>query len=175
MHRILNQDGVLRYFPPDDPPERGEVDRSIQGFIDHWEEHGYGLWAVEPHEAGTLMGRCGLRYLSDTDEVEVDLILGRPFWGRGFATEAGLASLQYGFREIGIERIVGIAHVENKASQRVLEKLGMERVGHKRLPGIDCYLYLVERTSYLEAANLSEGGAVAFGTGRAGARNSEER
>jgi ribosomal-protein-alanine N-acetyltransferase len=151
MHHILNQEGVLRYFPSTDPPGRDRVERMILRLLSHWEERGYGLWAVASREDGTLLGRCGLQYLPDTEEVEVDFILGRPFWGQGYATEAGQASLRYGFEELELERIVGIAHVENHASQRVLEKLGMHLVERELLWGIDCCLYRIDRGTYRES------------------------
>ena len=156
MYRILNQDGVLRYFPPTDPPPRDRVQRMISGLLRHWEEREYGLWAVESLSGRRLMGRCGLQYLPETGEVEVDFILGRPYWGQGFATEAGRASVRYGFEKMGIESIVGIAHVENKASQRVLEKLGMTLVEQREFFGMECYRYRVRRSSYQMASKSWE-------------------
>ncbi len=50
--------------------------------------------------------------------------LARPYWGRGLATEAGRAFIQFGFSELGLSRIVAGANVENVASNRVLRKLG---------------------------------------------------
>jgi RimJ/RimL family protein N-acetyltransferase len=152
MCRILNGKGVLRYFPPTDPPGRDRVQRMISGLLKHWEEHGYGLWAMESRSNGELAGRCGLQFLPDTEEVEVDFILGREFWGQGLATEAGRASLRYGFDRLGLESIVGIVHLENRASQRVLEKLAMERVEQKQFFGIECYRYAVERSSFIAAS-----------------------
>ena len=151
MVRILGEKDVLRYFPTTDPPQRDRVQKMMVGLLKHWEEHGYGLWAVESRSTGDLMGRCGLQILPETEEVEVDFILGRPFWGQGFATEAGRASLQYGFEQLRLERVIGIAHVENKASQRVLEKLGMDLVEQRQLWGIECYRYAVERSAYKKA------------------------
>lgn len=148
MYCILKEDGVLRYFPRTDPPPRERVQKMILGLLQHWQERGYGLWAVESRWSGELMGRCGLQYLPDTEEMEVDFILGKPFWGQGFATEAGRASVRYGFEELGVERVVGIVHLENRASQRVLEKLGMERLEQKPFFGMECYRYAIERSAY---------------------------
>jgi len=148
MTRILNQEGVLRYFPATDPPAEDRVLRMIQGLIEHWQERGYGLWAVESKASGELMGRCGLQYLPDSGEVEIDFILGRPAWGQGLAAEAGRASLRYGFEDMGFERIVGIVHTGNGASQRVLEKLGLVRMEQKEFFGMDCYRYAIERPAY---------------------------
>ncbi len=148
MHQILIGKDVLRYFPNTDPPQRERVERMVLGLLKHWGEHGYGLWAVESRSNGELMGRCGLQYLPDTDEVEVDFILGRAFWGQGFATEAGRASVRYGFEELGAGCIVGIVHVENGASQRALAKLGMTRKKRAEYFGMDCYQYSVDRAAY---------------------------
>lgn len=159
MYHILNQEGVLRYFPPTDPPGRDRVERMILRLMSHWDERGYGLWAVTSRGDGTLLGRCGLQYLPDTKEVEVDFILGRPYWGQGYATEAGRASLGFGFEELDLEHIVGVAHVENRASQRVLEKLGMHLVECKPLFGIDCCLYRIDRTTYRGADPMHGAGS----------------
>ena len=152
MHQILGGEGVLRYFPPTDPPSRDRVQRMILGILRHWDEHGYGLWAVESRSDGELMGRCGLQHLAELDEVEVDFILGRAFWGQGLGTEAARASVRYGFEKLALARVVGIAHVENKASQRVLEKVGMALVERQEFFGIPCYRYAVERPTFDEVS-----------------------
>jgi RimJ/RimL family protein N-acetyltransferase len=152
LHRILSEEGVLRYFPRTDPPSRDRVQRMVLGLLRHWEERGYGLWAVESQSDGELMGRCGLQYLPDTEEVEVDFVLGKAFWGHGFATDAARASLRYGFEELGVECIVGIVHTGNKASQRVLEKLGMVLVEQRPFWGMECYRYAIDPSAYDRAS-----------------------
>lgn len=148
LHRLLSGEGVLRYFPKAEPPSLDRVEKMISRLLTHWEERGYGLWAVESRSTEELMGRCGLQHVPETDEIEVDFILGRDFWGEGFATEAGQASVRYGFEDLGLESLVGIVHPENNASQRVLEKLGMEFVDERRYFGMECYRYTIERASY---------------------------
>jgi RimJ/RimL family protein N-acetyltransferase len=145
MLEILSGEDVLRYFPGSKRPNRDQVARLVARMLEHWRERGYGLWAVTDGESGVLMGRCGLQYLPDTDEVEVDFILGRPYWGLGFATEAGRASLAYGFETMNFEKIVGIVHPENIPSQRVLEKLGMARIERTVYFGMDVYKYSIDR------------------------------
>ncbi|MCP4421853.1 MAG: GNAT family N-acetyltransferase [Chloroflexi bacterium] len=145
MHQIMSGKDVLRYFPGAQAPSLEQVQRMISLFLTHWQEKGYGLWAVEHRSMGALLGRCGLQYLAETDEVEVDFILDRHYWGRGFATEAGMASLQYGFNELGLTTIVGIVHPENIASQRVLQKLGMQFAEKTEYFGMACYRYVGQR------------------------------
>lgn len=145
MHHIMSGKDVLRYFPGTQAPSLEGVQRMIQRLLKHWDEKGYGLWAVTWREDGTLLGRCGLQYIAETDEVEVDFILDRDYWGRGLATEVGLASMQFGFSQLATPFIVGIVHPENMGSQRVLEKIGMQRVERTEYFGMDCYRYVAER------------------------------
>ena len=97
----------------------------IERATKHWETNGYGLWAIELLETGQLLGRSGLQYLPETDEVEVDFILDPSYWGLGLASEAGSASLRFAFDRLGLTDVIGLVHPENVASQRVLLKIGM--------------------------------------------------
>ena len=144
MYQILNGKNVLQYFPSNNPLTEERVQKMIHFLLGHWEKYGYGLWAVEHKESGTLIGRCGLQYIAETDETEIDFILAPEFWGRGLATEAGQASLQFGFEVLNVKEVVGIVHPENLASQRVLEKLGMQRIELTEYFGMACYRYLIE-------------------------------
>ena len=145
MHQILSGQDVLRYFPNSQAPSLDGVERMIGRMLSHWQEKGYGLWAVERKATQELMGRCGLAYLTETDEVEVDFILGRAFWGQGFASEAGQASMQFGFNELSLSTIIGIVHPENLASQRVLSKIGMQMVEETEYFGMACYKFVGKR------------------------------
>ena len=95
----------------------------------HWETNGFGLFAVELRETGEFVGSVGLSIPEFLPEilpaVEVGWRLGRSQWGKGLATEAGRASLDFGFREVGLGRVVSIHQVGNHASARVMEKLGI--------------------------------------------------
>jgi RimJ/RimL family protein N-acetyltransferase len=152
LHQILGAEGVLRYFPSSKPPSLDGVQRFIQGQLRHWQEHGFGWWAVEVREAPGLVGWNGLQYLPETDEVEIAFLLSPKHWGRGLATEGAREGLRYGFGELGLETIVGIVHPENGASQRVLEKLGLARTAETEYFGMRVYRYAVEAANYLGAA-----------------------
>jgi len=141
LHRILNERDILRYFPNPAPPSRERVQQVIAGQLKHWEEHGYGWWAVERRSQAGLLGWCGLQFLPETGETEVGYLLDQACWGQGLATEGALASLQFGFETLGLECIVGIVHPENKASIRVIEKIGMSLVDRNTYFGMDVYRY----------------------------------
>ncbi|MBM81722.1 MAG: GNAT family N-acetyltransferase [Planctomycetaceae bacterium] len=86
---------------------------------------GYGRWACVLKDTSAIIGFCGLKYLSDWDAVDVGYRFLPQYWGRGLATEAYTASLDFGFGTLGLERIIGLVIPENAASIRVLEKAGM--------------------------------------------------
>lgn len=125
LHRIMNEPNIMQYFPHTDPPDMERVQRIIEYQLNHWQEHHLGWWAVVPHGQTELIGWNGLQYLPETDEVEVGYLLSRQFWGQGLATEGAKASLQFGFEQRGLKRIIGLTHPDNKASQKVLLKCGL--------------------------------------------------
>jgi RimJ/RimL family protein N-acetyltransferase len=91
----------------------------------HWREHGFGILGVEEKETGKLVGRSGVAYHRIwPDDPEVGWAIDPASWGRGYATEAGGASIRWAFEELGYERLVSICVPANLASRRVMEKLG---------------------------------------------------
>ncbi len=147
LYHILQQEDILRYFPNPDPPPLDRVERFIQRQLAHWDEHNLGWWAVVPHGQAELVGWNGLQFLPETGEIEVGFLLSKPFWGQGLATEGAQAALTFGFETFDLERIIGLVHPENLASQRVLEKLGMAFVDRAAYFGIDVLRYAIERPS----------------------------
>ncbi|MEU6119741.1 GNAT family N-acetyltransferase [Streptomyces sp. NPDC047117] len=101
----------------------------ISSWEQEWDIEGFGLFAVELRDSGELAGFTGLsvpHFLPQVlPAVEIGWRLGQPYWGRGIATEAARAALDYGFRERGLERIISIAQRGNDASERIMRKLGM--------------------------------------------------
>jgi RimJ/RimL family protein N-acetyltransferase len=128
---------VMRWVAPNRPLRRDESADLLDRIVRHWDEHGFGLWAVQPRDAGAgCIGFAGLAIPSFLPAVlpavEVGWRLAPAWWGRGLATEAAQASVRYGFDTLGLETIVSIIDPGNAASLRVAEKLGM-RPGRDRV------------------------------------------
>jgi RimJ/RimL family protein N-acetyltransferase len=104
-----------------------QTEKAIDNFIDSYKQFGFGLWAVTLKERDLLIGYCGLAIdrIDEQDEPEIGYRLDSKFWGKGFATEAASASIQYGFDSIELPYILGAAKRQNAASIRVLQKIGM--------------------------------------------------
>ncbi|NJN44853.1 MAG: GNAT family N-acetyltransferase, partial [Anaerolineae bacterium] len=124
LFNVLSEKDILRYFPNPETPTLEQTKMFIKHQLDHWDEHGFGWWAVAHRDNRSFLGWNGLQYLPDTDEIEVGFLLSKAYWGKGLATEGTIASLQYGFDELKIDSIVGIVHPKNIASQKVLKKAG---------------------------------------------------
>ena len=90
----------------------------------HWREHGFGYWLFR--EDGQLVGRGGLQraLVEEDEEVEAGWAVHGDLWGRGYATEIGRIALAHA-AELGLSRIVAFTMPDNRASRRVMEKLGM--------------------------------------------------
>ena len=115
---------VMRYVgsPPGARAPDETADRVRQRIA---ADHGpYGWWIVEGREDGAFHGVGLLLPMPDGEDVEVGYRLARESWGRGIATEAASALVAYGFRDAGLSRLVAVAYPDNRASRRVLEKVG---------------------------------------------------
>jgi len=86
----------------------------------------HGRWAVHLRSGLEFIGWCGLKYLTESNEVDLGYRFKKNFWGNGYATEAARACIKYGFAMLNLGRIVGRALPANLASIKVLEKCGME-------------------------------------------------
>jgi RimJ/RimL family protein N-acetyltransferase len=97
----------------------------------HWEQHGYGQWVVEIPGEASFAGVVGLNTITYeahfTPAVEVAWRFARAYWGRGYATEAARAALDYGFEKLALAEIVATTVPANQRSRRVMERLGMTR------------------------------------------------
>lgn len=100
---------------------RGMLDRPIRDY----QTHAYGRWAVVLKSNGKVIGFARLKYLEESGDVDLGFRYFEEYWGQGLATEAALAILNFGLTTLKLSRIIGTADVENKASRRVLEKVGM--------------------------------------------------
>lgn len=129
------QDGsYLRYYPWTDRTE-ADARSFVQTFIE-WQcevpRRRFQL-AVTLKDCGTLIGNCGIRRKPDNGwEADIGYELAPECWGQGYATEAARALVNFGFRDLGLERISSWCIADNAASARVLERLGFRQEGRLR-------------------------------------------
>jgi RimJ/RimL family protein N-acetyltransferase len=106
---------------------------------------GYGRWGCVLKEEQCVIGFCGLKYLEDLDAVDVGYRFLPEYWGRGFATEACMVSIRFGFDVLKLDRIIGLVLAENARSIRVLEKVGMQSEGKISYQCQEALLYSIHQ------------------------------
>jgi RimJ/RimL family protein N-acetyltransferase len=124
------------------PADRDESLRQAAYFAGHWDEHGFGLWALRARDdrEDTVLGFTGLsiprHFPAVLPAVEVGWRLRRTAWGRGYATEAARPALAHGFADLGLEEIISLIHEGNARSLAVARRLGLrerEQIGVVRV------------------------------------------
>lgn len=127
MADLLGDPEVMRYYPA--PKTRDQAAAWIAWNQRNYAEHGYGLWIIETL-TGDFVGDCGLTWqeVDDVRKLEVGYHVAMTWQGHGFATEAAAACRDFAREHTGARELVAIVHPDNRASQRVAEKIGMHRV-----------------------------------------------
>jgi RimJ/RimL family protein N-acetyltransferase len=126
----LNADPeVMKHFPA--CLDRAESDALIDRIESHFEQHGYGLFAVERKGDPGLVGFVGLNRVDFeahfTPAVEIGWRLARESWGEGIASEAAAACLRFAFTELALPQVVSFTTPANERSQAVMQRIGMTR------------------------------------------------
>jgi ribosomal-protein-alanine N-acetyltransferase len=133
----------------------------------------YGLWAVLPRaqahttednshteldsDADLIIGFCGFWLFRDPPELELIYGFAPAYWGRGLATEAALAIIEYGFDYLALESIAGSTDAANCASAQVMERAGMKLIKHDVVGGLDTLFYRISRATKKVNANIKVG------------------
>jgi RimJ/RimL family protein N-acetyltransferase len=125
----MNADPAVREHLGDllTPEQSAASAARFQAWLD---ERGFGFWAVEVRRTGEFVGFTGLDQVDEGmpfSGVEIGWRLARPAWGHGYATEAALASLAFGFNSLALPEILAVTTLTNLRSQAVMRRIGMTR------------------------------------------------
>ncbi len=117
-----------------------------------YETHGYGRWAVVHKADQKVIGFAGLKFLPEISETDIGYRFLPEYWGKGIASEVSFPIIDYGFKELKLERIIGIAMEENIGSWKVLEKIGLNLYKYDEYDGDggEHRWYKLEREEYLQ-------------------------
>jgi len=129
LHAMDSDDRVMRFLGAGMKGRtREECEVAIARVVERAVERpGYGLLHASLRDGGGFVGGCGLFPVPEASDIEIAYRLPYARWGNGFATEMAAAVLAFGFANLALARIVGLAWPENEPSQRVLAKIGMRR------------------------------------------------
>ncbi|MBK0380952.1 GNAT family N-acetyltransferase [Mucilaginibacter segetis] len=122
----LYADDDIRRFTGDVPfNSLTDAEAFIAGY-DQYEKYNMGRLSVLIKQSGEYIGWCGLKYISDKEQVDIGYRLLKRHRGLGYATEAANASLTFGFNTLMLDKIIGTAMKDNTPSINVFTKLGMK-------------------------------------------------
>lgn len=131
LWRMQSDPRTMEFLMP--VPDRAASDAVAARAEAHFFRHGFGLWVVELPGVADFAGYCGLVHVPYdahfTPAVEIGWRFDPAFWGRGYATEAARAALDFGFGTLRLDEIVAITVPANLRSRAVMARLGMARDG----------------------------------------------
>jgi len=149
------------------PGERGgartpaQAEKILARFARGWAENGIGWWYLRRRDDDVYVGEVGLQHatVDDAPAVEIGWTLLSAHWGRGYATEAARAALAHGFDTLGFDEIVAFTLPHNRASRRVMERLGMSYEGATTHAGLPHVLYRIAAPTFARIAAPGPAGA----------------
>ena len=140
---VLGSDPEIIRYAQDTPfSDLAEAYRVLrEAPLADYEKYGYGRLAVVLKQTGELIGFCGMKYIQELGRNELGYRYKRQCWGKGLGTEAGLATLDYACRQLGMDEAIALILPENVGSIRLAEKVGMQRIEEIEIYGLRPWLF----------------------------------
>ena len=139
---------VMRYITGGVAWSDDRIRRFIDGQVELYRTRGFCRWKLIEKPAAEPIGFCGVGFWGDGMEPEIGWWLARRYWGRGLATEAATEALRDIFERVRLERVVSIAMPGNRASLRVMRKLGLEFECEFESESVQLVRYAMDRERY---------------------------
>jgi len=147
LYSLNNDPEVIRHTGDEHLHSREEAALLIADY-DQYEKYRMGRLAVIKKGTGHFLGWCGLKFHPATSMTDLGFRFHKRFWGQGYATEASLAYLRYGFDTLGLKVITGCTLKENTASISVLGKIGMLHIENAMFHGAPGIVFIISRERF---------------------------
>lgn len=108
-------------------------------------ENNLGRWAIHTKDNNEFIGWCGLKHRPELDEIDLGYRLKKTAWGKGYAKEAAQHTIDHGLNKLQLPVITGRAHIENLASLKILEKIGMQFIKEETVDDCPVKTYIARR------------------------------
>lgn len=144
---VLSDREVMRFYPQ--PLDRDGAEQWLERQLTRYERDGHGLWLVTDRFNGEPLGQVGLamQEVEGDRHPEIGYMIHRPFWRRGYASEAAAAARDYAFASLRYEYVISLIRPVNVPSQGVARKLGLQPVATVNFHGYEHQLFRLLRNS----------------------------
>ncbi|MGG3642059.1 GNAT family N-acetyltransferase [Bacillus gobiensis] len=141
LHSIFSDSETMKYYPSLFSFE--QTQNWIKRNQERYQEDGYGLWGICLKETNELIGDCGLvkQKVDGRTEVEIGYHIDKKYWSKGFASEAAKGCKEYGFCQLGLNKLISIIDPRNIPSIRVAEKIGFTKEKESFIFNKNHYIY----------------------------------
>ena len=152
----LDADSEVHTYLGNNPIKTIEEAKGNIAFIrKQYLDNGIGRWAVIEKESGEFIGWTGFKWITDPINGKSQYYdLGYRFikraWGKGYATETAIASVNYGFNELKQEELFAMSDVKNLASNHILQKIGMIKIDEFLYENVPHNFYRIEKVDWQE-------------------------
>ncbi len=156
--RLHSDRAVMRTLSADGQPLTDDQTASgLEKAVGHWGRHSFGLWAFYRRQDRAFIGRGGLHHyrledLDDPDQIGLAYAVLSPHWGLGLATEMATGILQRAFADLALGQVASWTLPDNKASQRILAKLGFAYQRDFVFAGLRHRFYLIAKDDFATQA-----------------------
>lgn len=143
----LMADKDLMLFSLNGPMGREKAEEYLKKrILPHYDRYGYGLWALFHKEDQRIIGIAGLmqQVIDNEEQVELGYRLLPSYWGKGLATEANRAILDFAFQELGLKNIISIIDPANIRSLEAAKRIGMRHIKDTVFHGIPVKIFQIQ-------------------------------
>ena len=155
LRPIATDTEVMRYITGGIPWTEDRIQSFVEKQVQLHSERGFCRWKLLTKPAREMIGFCGVGFWREVEEPEIGWWLARGRWGRGLATEAARCALRDAFERVELKRIISIARPANRASIRIMEKLGLELDCEFESEGIRLLRYAIDKPRRLASSRLT--------------------
>lgn len=143
LRAMENDPEIMRYISNGVVKTPEETLATIERVTLRWQQYGFSWWAMREKASGDIVGAGCLQHLANQDgaPLEIGWRLNANHHGKGYATEAAQAIIQFAVEHIGAKYLVAVADPENAASQRVMQRLGMTYKAIEQHYDVPCVVY----------------------------------
>ncbi len=146
LYTICGDVELMKFVGDGKPLSMEQTQNWIDVTIKNYSARGFGMYGVIDREANAFIGYCGLVFSADINDYELIYAIVQSYWGRGFATEIAKHLIGFGFSALHLEHIYASIDPENKASEKILLKVGFKEVLRKNDEfGLETIYYLLKR------------------------------